>query len=184
MLSNQLFRSAATIPAFRHLRFLAAMLTLLMGTLTMAPTLAQAQTANCVIASNDGSNGFRTDEISQCRINTANGNATFVMNGEDRSRSYTARQPFSEQHQQIAQYWLQRTGELPFQSRFNRTGFDLRAFLQEAARATDGFILVRTKRSGALALNIVYITDGVYRSIDFDGTIVGEVPSGFLTTGM
>lgn len=151
--------------------------------LTIGTTQAQAQTVGCVIASNDGSNGFRTDEITRCRINVANGNATFVMKQRERSRSYTSRQAFSPQHQQIAQYWLQRAGQLQFQSRYNRANFDVRAFLEAATRATDGFTLVRTKRSGAQALNIVYITEGIYRSIDFDGINVGEVPSGFLTTG-
>lgn len=152
--------------------------------LAFGTTQAHAQIVGCVIASNDGSKGFRTDEITRCQINVTNGDATFVMKQRQRSRSYTSRQAFSSQHQQIAQYWLERVGQLQFQSRYNRAGFDVRAFLEAAVRATDGFVLVRTKRSGAQALNIVYITDGVYRSIDFDGTNVGEVPSGFLTTGM
>jgi hypothetical protein len=180
----QFFPLVATRRAFRSLRSIAAMLVVLTGAFTMAPSLAQAQNTNCVIASNDGNNGFRTDEISGCRVNTATGNATFIMGGENRSRSYAARQPFSQQHIEVATYWLKRSNQLRFHAQYNRAGFDVRAFLEEASRAADGFVLIRTKRSGAQAMNFVYVTDGVYRSIDFDGMNAGEVPSGFLTTGL
>lgn len=184
MTPQRLFPPVMPRTALSRLRRVATLLVMLAGAFLMAPSLAHAQTTGCVIASNDGNNGFRTDEISQCRVNTANGNATFVFKGENRSRSYVARQPFSQRHIEIANYWLSRSNQLQFQSRFNREGFDVRAFLQEASRATDGFVLIRTKRSGAQAVNMVYITDGVYRSIDFDGINAAEIPSGFLATGM
>lgn len=154
----------------------------LLVVLTTAGTAAQAQTANCVIASNDGRNGFRTDEISGCRVNTSNGNATFVLNAEQRSRTYVSVLPLTTRHLEVATYWLNRTGRLHVPARTNPAGFDPRSFLQAAAQATHGFVLVRQKNSGAQAYNIVYITDGVYRSLDFSGTNFRDIPAGFLTT--
>lgn len=150
--------------------------------LTTAGTAVQAQTANCVIASNDGRNGFRTDDSSGCRVNTSNGNATFVMNAQQRSRSYVSVQPLTSRHLDVATYWLNRTGQLCVPAGTNPAGFDARSFLQAASQATHGFVLVRQKNSGAQAVNLVYIADGVYRSIDFEGTNFWEIPAGFLTT--
>lgn len=166
-------------PAFRKF---GPVLIALLVVLTTAGNAAQAQTANCVIASNDGRNGFRTDEISSCRVNTSNGNATFVLNAEQRSRTYVSVQPLTTRHLDVATYWLNRTGQLRVPAATNPAGFDPRSFLQAAAQATHGFVLVRQKNSGAQAVNIVYITDRVYRSIDFSGTNFREVPAGFLTT--
>lgn len=154
----------------------------LLAVMTTAGTEVQAQTVNCVIASNDGRNGFRTDEISRCRVDISNGNASFVINAEQRSRSYVSVQPLTSRHLDVATYWLNRTGQLRVPARTNPAGFDPRSFLQAAAQATHGFVLVRQKNSGAQAVNLVYITDGVYRSIDFSGTNFREVPAGFLTT--
>jgi hypothetical protein len=53
--------------------------------------------------------------------------------------------------------------------------------LQAAAQAERTVLFWSGKNSGAQAVNLVYITDGVYRSIDF-GTDLWEVPVGFLTT--
>lgn len=141
----------------------------------------QAQTTGCVIASNDGRNGFRTDEISECRINVNNGNATFVMNGESRQRSYAQRQPLTTQHLDVAAYWLSRSGQLRFPNATNPARFNVQDFLRQASQATHGFVLIRNRNRGP-AMNIVYITDGVYRSIDFPGTNLRETPSGFLMT--
>jgi len=154
----------------------------LLVVLTTAGTAAQAQTANCIIASNDGRNGFRTDEISNCRVNTSNGNANFVMKQRQRSRSYNGTQPLTTQHLEVAQYWLSRSGQLRVSSSTNPARFDPRSFLQAASQATHGFVLIRNKNKGGRAMNVVYITDGVYRSIDFPGTNLREMPSGFLTT--
>lgn len=142
---------------------------------------SQAQTTGCIIASNDGRNGFRTDEISGCRINVNNGNAGFVMNGETRQRSYAQRQPLTTQHLDIATYWLNRSGQLRFPNTTNPAQFNVQEFLRQASQATHGFVLVRNRNRGP-AMNIVYITDGVYRSIDFPGTNLRETPSGFLMT--
>lgn len=166
-------------PAFRKC---GPILMALLVVLTTAGSAAQAETTNCVIASNDGRNGFRTDEISGCRVNTSNGNATFVINAEQRSRSYDSMQPLTTHHLDVATYWLNRLGRLPVPVSTNPAGFDPRSFLQAASQATHGFVLVRQKNSGAQAINLVYITDGVYRSIDFSGTNFREVPAGFLTT--
>ena len=87
----------------RH--FAAGLLTSISLLLVTAPA-AQAQTKVCVIASNDGRNGLRTDEISQCRINVGNGNASFVMNGERRQRSYAGRHPLTTHHLEMASFWL------------------------------------------------------------------------------
>lgn len=92
--------------------------------LTTAGTAVQAQTANCVIASNDGRNGFRTDDSSGCRVNTSNGNATFVMNAQQRSRSYVSVQPLTSRHLDVATYWLNRTGQLCVPAGTNPAGFD------------------------------------------------------------
>lgn len=142
---------------------------------------SQAQTTGCIIASNDGRNGFRTDEISGCRINVNNGNVKFVINGESRQRSYAQRQPLTTQHLDAAAYWLGRSAQLRFPNATNPKQFNVQEFLRQASQATHGFVLVRNRNRGP-ALNIVYITDGVYRSIDFPGTNLRETPSGFLMT--
>jgi hypothetical protein len=175
--------SRRVTPAAGHgLRGFVFRLLACVGILTTVSLEAQAQTVGCVIASNDVHKGFRTDEIYGCRVNTANGKVTFVTNQKSRSRSYTGKQQMTEQHREIAKYWLQRVDQLQFTPRYNRAGFDVRAFLHAAARATDGSVLIRKKRNGKKAVNIVYITDGVYRSIDFDSKDTGKMPSGFLTT--
>lgn len=182
MISAQPASRLATPAKGRSVRGIVFIVLACVSILSMAPSEAQAQTVGCVIATNDGRKGFRTDEIYGCRVNTTNGRVTFVTNQKSRSRSYTGKQPMTEQHREIAKYWLQRVDQLQFTPRYNRAGFDVRTFLQAAARATDGYVLIRTKRNGKKAVNIVYITDGVYRSIDFDSKNAGRIPSGFLTT--
>ena len=66
--------------------------------------------------------------------------------------------------------------------RHNPAGFDARAFLTEASRATSGKVLVY-RRKGRKALNIVFITNGVYRSVDLAGASLASKPRGLLTTG-
>lgn len=149
--------------------------------LSGGPVQAQTgATQNCVIASNDGRNGFRTDEISSCRINTATGVSAFVFKGERRTRSYASVSPLTTRHLNAATYWLNNVGQLRFPANTNPAGFDPRAFLQAASQATHGFVLTRNKRNGGRAVNVVYITDGVYRSIDFSGTNMRRVPTGLL----
>lgn len=166
----------------RHLGICVFAIALLVS---FAGSTAQAQTggtANCVIASNDERNGFRTDEITSCRVNTSNGNTSFVMNNEQRSRSYAAIEPLTTRHLEVAAFWLQRVGQIRVPAGTNPNRFDPQEFLREASQATHGFVLVRKKRSGRRALNVVYITNGVYRSIDFSGTNLKEMPAGFLIT--
>lgn len=184
MQPSHFFPSVVTMSAFPRLRSIAVMLVTLVCVLSLYPSQAQAQRADCVIASNDGRNGFRTDEITRCRINTGNGRASFVMKQKERDRSYISIEPLEHKHLDVANYWLKRSDQLQFQSRYNPAGFDIRAFLKAASQATKGYALTRKKRGGGQAVNIVYFTDGVYRSIDFDGTNLREVPSGFLTTGL
>lgn len=146
---------------------------------------AQAQTANtakCVIASNDGKNGFRTDEVSSCRVHTASGSTSYVFKGKNSKRSYSSYKPLTTRHLDAAKYWLNRVEKLHFETARNPVGFDPKVFLSEVSRATSGFVLIRNKK-GKRALNVVYITNGVYRSIDFPGTSLRAMPSGFLTTG-
>ncbi len=163
------------------LRILTAALVTAFFILLLASPTVQAQTTDCVIASNDDRNGFRTDEISRCRIHTRTGEATFVINGRSRQRTYSGRQPMTTQHLEIAAYWLNRSGQLRFPPATNPAGFDVQEFLRQAAKATHGFVLVRNRKRGP-AVNVVYITNGVYRSIDFPSVNLREKPSGFLTT--
>lgn len=144
---------------------------------------ATGQRDGCVIASNDGPNGFRTDEISSCRVDVTNGNTTFRLNRKNRTRSYDAVQPLTPQYQQVAAHWLSRVDQLQVPPGTNSAGFDVRSFLRAASQATTGLVLIRNKNNGGQGINIAYITDGVYRSIDFSTTNVREIPSGFLTTG-
>jgi hypothetical protein len=161
------------------------LLTLLVGLSLAACTDGiSSQRTSCIIASNDKENGFRTDEIFNCRIDTATGNASFVFKQKQRTRSYVSMQPLTQQYRDVASYWANRSGQLSIPAATNPARFDPRSFLEAASQATDGFVLIRRKRSGAQAVNIVYITDGIYRSIDFSGTNVKETPSGFLTTGL
>ena len=162
-------------------KFLTSALVAVACLFSILPTTAQAKTTSCIIASNDGRNGFRTDEVSQCRVDTLNGNASFVFNGKNRQRSYVSVKPLTKRHLQAATYWLKRTKRLRVPARTNPAKFDPQKFLNEAAQATDGFVLVHNRKGGR-ALNVVYITNGVYRSIDFPGTNLRETPTGFLTT--
>ena len=141
-----------------------------------------AQKVGCIIASNDGPNGFRTDEISNCRLDVTNGNSTFVLNQKQRSRSYASLQPLMPQYREAATYWLTRAEQLPVPAATNPAGFNARAFLQAASQASSGFVLIRDKNNGGRAVNVVFITNGIYRSIDFPGTDIREMPSGFLMT--
>lgn len=153
--------------------------------ISLSGAAAQAQTnttAHCIIAANDGGSVFRTDEITGCRINISNGAASFVINQEKRTRSYTHVRPLKKQHLKLATSLLNRVEKLRVPASTNPARFDVQDFLRQASKATDGMVFVRAKRKGGRALNVVYITDGVYRSIDFPGTNLNEMPSGFLTT--
>lgn len=63
----------------------------------------------------------------------------------------------------------------------NPAKFNVQEFLRQTSQATHGFVLVRQRNRGP-ALNVVYVTNGIYRSIDFPGTDLRQTPSGFLTT--
>ena len=155
----------------------------LMLTVQAVPVAAQnSATVTCTIASNDGRNGFRTDEISNCRVNTRTGDISFVFKDRARTRSYDSVDPLTTRHLEAAAYWRDRVGRLRVAAATNPAGFDAQAFLNAASQATHGFVLVRNKKNGGRALNVVYITDSIYRSIDFDGTNLREMPEGLLTT--
>lgn len=161
---------------------LAPFLAILIAVTAPAAQAQAGKTAKCVIASNDGKNGFRTDEVSGCRVNTANGSTSYIFNGKSRKRSYSSSKPLTTNHLQLARYWLDRVEKLRLNPTRNPIGFDPKVFLSEASKANSGVVFIRTK-NGKRTLNVVYITDGVYRSIDFPGTNLRAVPSGFLTTG-
>lgn len=161
------------------------MLTLIFAALlsTVAiPAMAQSGGAlDCIIASNDGKKGFRTDEVTACRINTDTGKTDFSFKGTKRTRSYSAKQELTRRHIAAAEYWMNRADSLKFETKRNPAGFDAATFLRQASKATSGFVLVH-ERKGKRALNVVFITDGVYRSIDFPGTNLKAMPEGLLTT--
>lgn len=152
------------------------------GSVTVAPKASFAPNATCIIASNDGQNRFRTDRISNCRIDTTNGDARFTLSGQSRSRVYDSVGPITPQYRSVATYWLSRLDQLPVPAQTNPAGFDMRAFLQTASEAQSGLVLIRSKGRGQSAMNIAFVTNGVYRSIDFSGTDFKEIPTGFLTT--
>jgi hypothetical protein len=161
---------------------LAPFLAILIAVTAPAAQAQAGNTAKCVIASNDGKNGFRTDEVSGCRVNTANGSTSYVFKGKSKKRAYSSSKPLTTNHLHLARYWLDRVEKLRLNPTRNPIGFDPKVFLSEASKANSGVVFIRTK-NGKRALNVVYITDGVYRSIDFPGTNLRAVPSGFLTTG-
>ncbi len=169
-----------------NFRVLASLLAIVFASaMPLEQGTAQAQagnTRNCVIASNDGKKGFRTDEITRCRVNTENGSASYVFKGKSGKRSYTSRQPLTKRHLDAANYWLNRVEKLQLSPSRNPAGFDPKVFLSEAAKATSGAVFIRSK-NGKRSMNVVYMTNGVYRSIDFPGTDLKATPSGFLTTG-
>ncbi|WP_377507664.1 hypothetical protein [Octadecabacter sp. R77987] len=162
--------------------FFAFVLALLMSLTGLTVQAQTGGTLDCIIASNDGRNGFRTDEVTRCRIDTATGNAAFSFKGERRTRTYVSVEPLTTRHLEAATYWLNRVGQLRFPANTNPAGLDPRGFLQAASQATHGFVLTRNKRNGGQAVNVVFVTDGIYRSIDFSGTNLREMPSGLLTT--
>ena len=164
-----------------HYKTIAIVLAAILSVTTPA-NRADAAIVNCVIASNDGDKGFRTDEVTGCRVDTENGKTAFAFKGKKRDRSYMARQALTKNHIAAANYWLKRADRLKFNPKRNPAGFDARSFLREAAKATSGFVLIH-ERKGKRAMNVVYITGGVYRSIDFPGTNPKAMPSGLLTTG-
>jgi len=158
---------------------LATGLGLLIG---MTASATYAQTANCIIASNDGRLGSGTEKVSSCRVNTSNGRTVFTYEGRDSSRVYSSRKPLTTRHLAAAKYWLERVDRLDFDPRRNPAGLNPKTFLSEASKATSGFVLYRSKK-GRRFMNVVYITNGVYRSIDFPSTRLRSKPAGFLTTG-
>jgi hypothetical protein len=164
-----------------HYRTIAIVLAAFLSVTTLVGR-ADAAIVNCIIASNDGDKGFRTDEVTRCRVDTDNGRTAFTFKGKKRDRSYKAKQALTKSHVAAASYWLKRADKLKFNPKRNPAGFDATSFLREAAKATSGFVLIH-ERKGKRAMNVVYITGGVYRSIDFPGTNPKAMPSGLLTTG-
>lgn len=95
---------------------------------------------------------------------------------------YSSVGPITPEYRAVANYWLNRLDQLPVPAQTNPAGFDMRAFLQAASEAQSGLVLMRSNGRGERAMNIAFITDGVYRSIDFSGTDFRDIPAGFLTT--
>jgi len=151
------------------------------ATMIFLTTTATAQPVKrCVIASaNSGAYSFSTAAITGCKINTSNSQTSYNFKGKERERSYIGSAPFAQRHINIPKKLLRQIKK--FRVNPNPANFDILNFLQEAARAEQGIVLNRT-RKGKRALTIVFITDGVYRSIDFKGTNINDEPAGFLTT--
>ncbi len=147
--------------------------------LLTTPSLAAAQTQNCIIAAGSGGGLYATNVVTNCRVNIQTGTTRFTVNGKNKERDYASRSPLTSAHLQAASRWGRR---LRMDGRNNPAQFDIQAFFEQAAQATSGFVLVRDSK-GRTALNIVYITDGVYRSVDLDYTSLRNNPRGLMTTG-
>lgn len=158
------------------------------GALTLALFPAQVfsqqgATKPCVIASSDGRGNYRTDEITNCSINILTGDSKYIYKGQSRQRSNAQVRPLTTRHLRTVEYWSKRVRQLKFDPATNPAGFDIAAFLEAASKSRSGYVLVRD-RNGKVALNLVFISDGVMRSIDLPGTNLREKPLGFLTTAM
>lgn len=138
-----------------------------------------AQTQSCIIAAASGNGIYSTNVVTNCRVNTQNGTTQFTVNGKNKERDYSDQSPLTAAHLEAASRWARR---LRMDTQNNPAQFDIQAFLTQASQATSGFVLVRDSK-GRTALNIVYITDGVYRSIDLDFTSLRNNPRGLMTTG-
>ncbi len=149
--------------------------------LPLAATQATAAERCVIAASKGGPFRFDTGLISNCVIDTSNGHVTFSINGKPSSREYLGRTATVQKYADVAGYWLARVNR--FRIRPNPANFDIRVFLEQAVRADTVIVFVR-KRGRKQALNIAYITDGVWRSIDLPGINPKDRPVGFLTTGL
>jgi len=137
------------------------------------------QTRSCIIASESSNGIYSTNVVTNCRVNTQNGTTQFTVNGKNKERDYASKQSLTTAHLDAARRWARR---LRMDAHNNPAQFDIQAFLLQASQATSGFVLVRDSK-GRAALNIVYITNGVYRSIDLDYTSLRNNPRGLMTTG-
>jgi hypothetical protein len=146
------------------------------------PSMGYSQsgpTRSCIIASESGDGIYSTNVVTNCRVNTQNGTTQFTVNGKNKARDYSSQLPLTRAHLNAARRWA---GRLRMDARNNPARFDIQAFLLQASQATSGFVLVRDSK-GRTALNIVYITNGIYRSIDLDYTSLRNNPRGLMTTG-
>lgn len=157
--------------------------TLLLGAATFtALTATSAHAAAdvpCTIAALDKNGRYRTDVVVNCRVDTQTGAAQLTVKGKAKTRTYQSRTQLTSAHIDLAKRWIRRAR---MDTKHNPALFDMSEFLTQAANATSGFVLIR-ERKGKPALNIVYITDGVYRSIDLPGSDLNAKPRGMLTTG-
>lgn len=143
------------------------------------PSIGLTQTQNCIIAAEVGNGVYATNVVTNCHVNTQTGTTQFSVNGKNKERDYASRIPLTTAHLQAAQRWARR---LRMDERNNPAHFDIQAFFEQASQASSGFVLVRDSK-GKAAYNVVYITDGVYRSIDLDYTSLRRNPRGLMTTG-
>ena len=142
------------------------------------PVIAQS-TARCIIAAEHETRTYRTDTIKNCRIDLQSGSTTYTHKGKNKERSYDRKIPLTSKHINAVNRWMNARRRLTIDPQLNPVGLDLNSFLSEAAKATEGFVLVR-KRKGKTAYNLVFITDGVYRLVDLTGTSLNSIPSGFM----
>ncbi|NNF23436.1 MAG: hypothetical protein HKN63_01315 [Rhodobacteraceae bacterium] len=163
----------------RHIRELLRFSAVAVALLVATSATAQTATRCVIAAANKAEFSYSTATVTGCKINERSGQTSYRIKGKERKRSYTGTMKMSQDHINAATYWLRRAER--FDVTPNPANFRIRHFLQQAAKADRGIVLVRD-RKGKKALTVVYLTDGVYRSIDFKGTDLMQTPFGFLTT--
>jgi hypothetical protein len=142
------------------------------------PANAQPIT-KCTIATKDGSRIYRTDTIQSCRVNLTTGAVKYTYKGRAKSRKYSTKTPISDKHIRAIERWQRKRLKVAGPSQ-NPARFNIDTFLKEASKATSGFVLIRTTKKGNRRMQIVYITDGVYRFVDLGGTALDSIPAGLM----
>jgi hypothetical protein len=135
--------------------------------------------AKCTIATKDGSRIYRTDTIQACSVNLSTGAVKYTYNGSAKSREYSRKKPITARHIRAVQRWQRKRLKVAGPSQ-NPARFNIDTFLQEASKATSGYVLTRTTRKGKRRMQVVYVTNGVYRFVDLDGTVLNSIPTGMM----
>lgn len=150
--------------------------------LSASPLVAQS-IASCMIATKDGNRTYRTDTVRNCSVNLVTGETYYTFNGNDKQRQYQSKLPLSQKHIRAVKKWQKKRLRLGSAARSHASSFKIDAFLQEAAKAKSGYVLVRTTKKGKRKLNIVFVTNGIYRYVDLDGQSLNSIPSGLMVAG-
>ncbi len=133
----------------------------------------------CTIATKDGSRIYRTDTIQSCSVNLSTGAVRYTYNGRAKSREYLGKKPITARHIRAVQRWQRKRLKVAEPSQ-NPARFNIDMFLKEASKATSGYVLTRATKKGKRRMQIVYITNGVYRFVDLDGTVLNSIPAGMM----